>query len=125
MLLLFHFLIHAAVCPAGMLNLGVLDLDSVLPFLSKKPLLTTAVASVLDFCILSPMFDCHFMLRSEFMRDGAHLRHRLRLCSAACLLLCPIIMSFLVMNYFLKHLEHLYHHPSSIGTMTCAWPHCP
>lgn len=95
--------------------MGVLDLDGLLPWLRRRPLVTTAVASVLDVCLLHPMFDASFMLRPEFLRDGSHLRRRLRIAAAASALLSPFLLTFLVMHYFLKHLERIYHHPSSLG----------
>lgn len=101
-----------------MLNHGVLNLDTPLPLMRKQPLLTSAVLWVLDTTLLRPMFDDHWMLRPAYLRDGKLLRRRLRAVAAASVLLAPFLLVFLLMHFALKHLERIYHHPSSLGALS-------
>jgi autophagy-related protein 9 len=101
-----------------MLNHGVINLDSGIPLLRQQPLMTTAVSWIMHTCLLGPMFDDRFMLRSAFLINGQQFTQRLRLVGVASVLLAPFLLVFLLMHYFLKHMERIYHHPSSLGTHT-------
>jgi Autophagy protein ATG9 len=98
-----------------MLNHGVLALTPRIPGFRKQPVLSTPIAWALDACLLTPMLDEHFMLRPAFLRDGAHLRRRFRAVAAVSVLLGPFLAVFLLMHFALRHVERIYHHPSSLG----------
>jgi Autophagy protein ATG9 len=105
---------------AGMLNQGVLDLHVPLPGLRSKPLLTNTVTWLLRFCMLDVMFDDNFELQQPFLRSGVVLSARFRAAAAASAVLSPFILLFLLMHFVLKHLERIYHHPSSLGALSKA-----
>ena len=105
---------------AGMLNHGVLDLHAPVPGLRSRPLLTTTVTWLQRVCMLDVMFDDNFELQQPYLRGGSALRARFRTAAVLSALLSPFILLFLLMHFLLKHLERIYHHPSSLGTP----PHC-
>ena len=67
-----------------------------LPGLRAQPLMTTTVAWVLETCLLTPMFDDVFMLKTAFVVDGRHLRRRLHIAGIAAALLSPFVVLFLL-----------------------------
>ena len=107
-----------------MLNHGVLDLDARLPGLGRTPLLTTPFRWALETVALRPMFDDAGELRREFFCDGRRLTARGRAAGAACAAAAPFLMVFLLVHFAFKHLERVYHHPSSLGArpaLTCVY----
>ena len=105
----------------GMLNHGVLDLHAPVPGLRSRPLLATTVTWLLRVCMLDVVFDDNFELQQPYLRGGAALQDRFRTAAALSALLSPFILLFLLMHFLLKHLERIYHHPSSLGAP--ATPH--
>jgi hypothetical protein len=61
------------------------------------------------------MFDAHFRVRPEFLRDSAALRRRLRAAAALNAAMSPFLLVFLLIHFFMKNAEAIYHQPSSIG----------
>lgn len=102
---------------AGMLNHGVLDLHTHVPGLRSRPLLTTTVTWMLRVCMLDVMFDDNFELQHPFLRSSVALRQRFRTAAVLSALLSPFMLLFLLMHFLLKHLERIYHHPSSLGAL--------
>lgn len=98
-----------------MLNHGVLELHAPVPGLRSRPLLTTTVTWLLQVCMLDVMFDENFELHRTYLRGSAALRDRFRTAAVMSALLSPFILLFLLMHFLLKHLERIYHHPSSLG----------
>ena len=100
----------------GMLNKGVLALHVPIPGLRGHMLMTKTVEWNLRWCILDPMFEeSTFKIRQSFIQDEASLRRRFRIMAIVNALFSPFLLIFLVIYFFMKNAEALYHHPSSIG----------
>lgn len=100
----------------GMLNKGVLALHAPIPGLRGHMLLTKTVEWNLRWCVLDPMFEeSTFKIRGSFINDEAALRRRFRIMAIVNAIFSPFLLIFLVIYFFMKNAEALYHHPSSIG----------
>lgn len=60
------------------------------------------------------MFDDHFLIRADFA-DERLLRRRFRTMAVANALLSPFLAVFMLLFFFLRNAERLYHHPSAVG----------
>lgn len=60
------------------------------------------------------MFDDHFLIRADFA-DEALLRRRFRAVAIANALLSPFLAVFMLLFFFLRNAERLYHHTSAVG----------
>ena len=97
----------------GMLNKGVLALS--IPGLTKAPLLTKIVEWNLRWCLLDAMFDESFRIKDAFLCSPAAVQHRFRMAAILNLILSPFLLVFLLLYFFMKNAESLYHQPGSIG----------
>jgi autophagy-related protein 9 len=66
-------------------------------------------------CVLDSMFDDNFLIRREFLTDERALRRRFRFMAVANVLVSPFLMVFLLIYFFLRNAENVYHRPSSVG----------
>lgn len=99
----------------AMLNRGVLALNIPIPGMRRHVLLTKTLEWNLYWCILDPMFDDAFRVKQSFLRDPEALRQRLRTVALLNAALSPFLLVFLVIYFFMKNAEAIYHHPSTIG----------
>ncbi|KAG7667053.1 hypothetical protein Ndes2526B_g04460 [Nannochloris sp. 'desiccata'] len=100
----------------GMLNKGVLALHIPLPGLQGHVLLTKTVQWNLRWCVLDAMFDeSTFKIQQSFLQDEAALQRRFRVMAVVNAIFSPFLFVFLVIYFFMKNAEALYHHPSSLG----------
>jgi autophagy-related protein 9 len=100
----------------GMLNKGVLALNVPIPGLRGHVLLTKTVQWNLRWCVLDAMFnESTFKIEQSFVHDEAALRRRFRTMAIVNALFSPFLFVFLVIYFFMKNAEALYHHPSSLG----------
>jgi len=100
----------------GMLNEGVFALHVPLPGLQGHVLLTKTVQWNLRWCVLDAMFDeSTFKIQQSFIRDEAALQRRFRIMAVVNAIFSPFLFVFLVIYFFMKNAEALYHRPSSLG----------
>jgi len=99
----------------GMLNRGILALNVPFPGLGGHLLLTKTLEWNLYWCILDPMFDKGFRVKRSFVSEPMALRRRFRTVAVVNALLSPFLLFFLVIYFFMRNAEAIYHHPSSIG----------
>lgn len=100
----------------GMLNRGVIPLHLPLPGLRGHLILTKTVEWNLYWGLLDPMFDdATFTVRQDFLLDEGALRRRFRTLALVNAIISPFLLVFLVIYFFMKNAEALYHHPSTIG----------
>mmetsp|Transcript_9788 Transcript_9788/g.16809 ORF Transcript_9788/g.16809 Transcript_9788/m.16809 type:complete len:717 (+) Transcript_9788:381-2531(+) len=100
----------------GMLNKDVLCLQLPLPGVGRRVMLTKILEWNLYWCILDCMFDNNFLIRREFTLDERGLKQRLRFMAICNIIVSPFLMVFMLIYFFLRNAESIYHHPSSIGT---------
>ena len=100
----------------GMLNKRVLRLT--VPFLpgalGKRVWLTKMVEWNLYWSVLDSLFDEHCRVRPDFSDEAALVR-RFRRLAVLNLVMSPFLTVFMVLHFFLRNAERLYHHPSAVG----------
>ena len=100
----------------GMLNKRVLRLT--VPFLpgvlGKRMWLTKMVEWNLYWSVLDSLFDEHCRVRADFADEAALVR-RFRRLAVLNLVMSPFLTVFMVLYFFLRNAERLYHHPSAVG----------
>uniref|UniRef100_A0A061R0H4 Autophagy-related protein 9 n=2 Tax=Tetraselmis sp. GSL018 TaxID=582737 RepID=A0A061R0H4_9CHLO len=99
----------------AMLNKGVLALNTPLPGLRRRVMLTKVVEWNLRYCLLDAMFDSSFRIRPEFKRNPRMLARRFQAMAVVNLLISPFLVAFLVIYFFMRNAEKFYHHPSSVA----------
>ena len=100
----------------GMLNKRVLRLNVPgLPgALGKRMWLTKVVEWNLHWSMLDTLFDEHCRVRADFADEAALVR-RFRRLALLNLVMSPFLTVFMVLYFFLRNAERLYHHPSAVG----------
>jgi autophagy-related protein 9 len=100
----------------GMLNKRVLRLNVPrLPgALGERVWLTKVVEWNLYWSVLDALFDEHCRVRADFADEAALVR-RFRRLALLNLVMSPFLTVFMVLYFFLRNAERLYHHPSAIG----------
>jgi autophagy-related protein 9 len=100
----------------GMLDSGILSLHPPIPGLRQHLMFTKTVEWNLYWCLLDPIFDEKtYSVRSSFLSDEAGLQCRFRMMAILNAVLSPFLLVFLVIYFFMKNAEALYHHPSMMG----------
>lgn len=102
----------------AMLNKGVLALNVPVPGLRRHVLLTKTMEWNLYWSVLDPLFDNKFRVKSQFLDDPQGLVKRLKAVALMNAVLSPFLLLFLVMYFFMKNAEALYHHPSTLGELS-------
>lgn len=99
-----------------MLNKRVLRLTvPALPgALGRRVWLTKMVEWNLYWSVLDSLFDEHCRVRPDFA-DEAALARRFRRLAVLNLVMSPFLTVFMVLYFFLRNAERLYHHPSAVG----------
>jgi autophagy-related protein 9 len=100
----------------GMLNKRVLRLNVArLPgALGQRVWLTKVVEWNLYWSVLDALFDEHCRVRPDFADEAALVR-RFRRLALVNLVMSPFLTVFMVLYFFMRNAERLYHHPSAIG----------
>ena len=93
-----------------------------LPGLRSHMLLTKTMEWNLYWCLLDPMFDSHFRVDPDFVKDAPGLRRRLRTAALINAALSPFLLVFLLTYFFMRNAEEVYHRPSTIGQPACGRP---
>ncbi|KAK9845371.1 hypothetical protein WJX81_004761 [Elliptochloris bilobata] len=100
----------------GLLNRGVLALHVPVPGLRKRLMLTKTLEWNLHWCVLDAMLDDKsFTIRESFVADVAGLQRRFRRMAVVNLVLAPFLLAFLLIYFFMRNAERLYHQPSAAG----------
>lgn len=111
-------------CPRSFMSYAFL-LPSLAAGLRGRVMLTKTLEWNLYWCVLDCMFDEHFLVRRDFVRDARLLRQRLRFMAVCNVLVSPFLVLFLLTYFFLRNAETIYHHPSSVGARHwCASRRC-
>lgn len=97
----------------GMLNKKVLALSLPPPF-GGRVWLTKLVEWNLSWAILDALFDEHCRVRPSFA-DEAALRRRFRQAAVVNVVASPFLGVFMLLYFFLRNAERLYHHPGGAG----------
>ncbi|GAX83721.1 hypothetical protein CEUSTIGMA_g11146.t1 [Chlamydomonas eustigma] len=115
----------------AMINMGIVTPTLPLPrWLGMGPgrsMLTKTLEWNLRWCILDHMFDEHsFRVRKDFLTDPAKLQKnltdpaklqkRFKLAAIMNLVLCPFLLVFLVIYFFMHNAEKFYSHPGALGS---------
>lgn len=100
----------------GMLDAGILSLHPPIPGLGQHLMFTKTVEWNLYWCLLDPIFDEKtYSVRSSFLSDASGLQRRFRMMAILNAVLSPFLLVFLIIYFFMKNAEALYHHPSMLG----------
>lgn len=100
----------------GMLNKGVLTLSfSNLPGFARASMMTKTIEWNIKWCLLDAMFDDAFRIKEAFLCSPASIRQRFRVAALVNIILSPFLLVFLLIYFFMKNAESLYHQPGSIG----------
>lgn len=84
---------------------------------SGWPLTATTLWAIRTI-ILAPMLDERGLVRRDFVQPGRGamaLKLRSRLLGGLLLCVAPFVLLFLGVLFFIKHAEHVYNHPASLG----------
>lgn len=81
----------------------------------RRVWLTKLVEWNLRAWVVAPLFDEHCRVRPPAPGDAAALAGRLRAAAVANAAAAPFLALFMVLHFFLKHAERLYHHPARAG----------
>ncbi len=103
----------------GMLNKRVLRLSVpasrlVPAALAQRVWLTQVMEWNLYWSVLDALFDEHCRVRPDFADEAALVR-RFRRLALLNLLMSPFLTVFMVLYFFMRNAERLYHHPSAVG----------
>ena len=82
--------------------------------LGRHVWLTKVVEWNLYWSVLDSLFDEQCRVRPDFA-DEAKLRRRFRRLALLNLAFSPFLIVFMVLYFFLRNAERLYHHPSAVG----------
>lgn len=100
----------------GMLNKGILALHfPKVPGFGKSPMLTKTVEWNIRWCLLDAMFDEKFRIKEAYLSSQYSIQQRFKLAAIVNIVLSPFLLVFLLIYFFMKNAESLYHHPGSIG----------
>ncbi|KAJ2557118.1 autophagy protein atg9 [Coemansia sp. RSA 1933] len=95
-------------------------LDTRIPLLGRRQLLTKALEWNLSFCLLNYVFDERGQLRKRFLRESNRailsegLRRRFKFMAVINLMFAPFLVIFLVLYSFFRYFEELYHEPGAL-----------
>lgn len=110
----------------GMFNRDVFDLHVpglvrcvLFPFFvftDTKQILTKHMEWNLRRIVLDYVFDRHFAIRLDFLRNPDALRRRFRIMAVLNFLLLPFILIFIVVSFFLRHANEFHSNRDFMGT---------
>jgi len=109
----------------GMFNRDVFDLHVpglvrcvLFPFFlstGTKQILTKHMEWNLRRIVLDHVFDCHFAIRLDFLRNPDAMRRRFRIMALVNLVLLPFILIFIVISFFLRHANEFHSNRDFLG----------
>eukprot|EP01025_Chloroclados_australasicus_P031876 TRINITY_DN32272_c0_g1_i4.p1 TRINITY_DN32272_c0_g1~~TRINITY_DN32272_c0_g1_i4.p1 ORF type:complete len:511 (-),score=53.09 TRINITY_DN32272_c0_g1_i4:1979-3511(-) len=100
----------------AMLNNGIIPLSFNFPFFGQRVLLTKTMEWNLYYGLLDVMFDGDFRIRKSFMEKGGEaLKRRFRIMAFLNLLICPFVILFVSIYFFMRNAEKFYHRPAMFG----------